>query len=237
MLFTALALIGALLTACKPVADVSPSPSLSPSTTMSPSPSPTPTPTPSPSPSPSPSTLPSPDDGVMARGTWDGNVYTNEDVALRFELPDGWTYYSDEQLADLMGVDNDLLADEDRWLLEAAQLTTVYDMMAINETTGANVVVVYENLKMTPGGTDATIDQYIEAVKMQMEQIASFDYEFVSTISADIAGNSYKGISMAEKSYGFTSDSYYRLQDDYLIGVTVTAMGDTSAADILAYFN
>ena len=39
----------------------------------------------------------------FARGSWDGNVYTNDSLNLTVTVPDGWKIATDEELAAIMG--------------------------------------------------------------------------------------------------------------------------------------
>lgn len=39
----------------------------------------------------------------FARGSWDGNVYTNDSLDLTITVPDGWKIATDEELAAIMG--------------------------------------------------------------------------------------------------------------------------------------
>ena len=40
----------------------------------------------------------------FARGSWDGNVYTNDSLNLTVTVPDGWKIATDEELAAIMGI-------------------------------------------------------------------------------------------------------------------------------------
>ena len=40
----------------------------------------------------------------ISRGEWNGNQYVNEFANIKFNLPSGWSKYSDEQIAQVMNV-------------------------------------------------------------------------------------------------------------------------------------
>ena len=40
----------------------------------------------------------------ISMGNWNNNVYTNDFLGLKFNLPEGWTYSSDEEIAEMMNL-------------------------------------------------------------------------------------------------------------------------------------
>ena len=48
----------------------------------------------------------------FARGSWDGNVYTNDSLNLTVTVPDGWKIATDEELAAIMGITIDSLTEQ-----------------------------------------------------------------------------------------------------------------------------
>ena len=82
----------------------------------------------------------------ISRGEWNGNQYVNEFANIKFNLPSGWSKYSDEQIAQVMNVGVELLNDDQKKLAELAQSMVIYGMVANDDTTKANVSVILEKL-------------------------------------------------------------------------------------------
>ena len=84
----------------------------------------------------------------ISRGEWNGNQYVNEFANIKFNLPSGWSKYSDEQIAQVMNVGVELLNDDQKKLAELAQSMVIYGMVANDDTTKANVSVLLEKPTM-----------------------------------------------------------------------------------------
>ena len=77
------------------------------------------------------------------RGTIENGIYTNTFVGIGCELSDDWTYYSDEQLAELSGVVAES-SEEMQKAMEDGKST--YDMFASAMEGLVTINVVYEDL-------------------------------------------------------------------------------------------
>ena len=107
----------------------------------------TPTPRPQPVETPEPEEEPeeeeyeeAPEDylDMPQRGVWDGRLYENEFLGLRFVLPIGWTALNDDEITDAVGAGAAYAG------VFAAAIHT--DMMAINLQTGESVTIIYERV-------------------------------------------------------------------------------------------
>ena len=87
----------------------------------------------------------------FARGSWDGNVYTNDSLNLTVTVPDGWKIATDEELAAIMGITIDSLTEQGV-SEEFLKAQNTYEMMAQDPTNGSNVIVMAENLTVSVGG-------------------------------------------------------------------------------------
>ena len=76
----------------------------------------------------------------FARGSWDGNVYTNDSLNLTVTVPDGWKIATDEELAAIMGITIDSLTEQGV-SEEFLKAQNTYEMMAQDPTNGSNVIV------------------------------------------------------------------------------------------------
>ena len=81
--------------------------------------------------------------GIVSRGRWDGNIYINEYLHLRFAAPAGWHISCDNEIAENLGQQRDTMPDE-TWELFEEQVFV--DMLATDMLTGTHVQLYYERL-------------------------------------------------------------------------------------------
>lgn len=89
-----------------------------------------------------PSTVTTQNDNGFSIGTVDGKTYRNEFLGLSFTIPDGWTFYTQEQILQLNQLTSNMVSEEIAEALENANV--VYDMFAQELTTGSSINVVLE---------------------------------------------------------------------------------------------
>lgn len=127
---------------------------------------PTPEPTPAPTPEPTPTPTPEPE---YTPGERTETGYTNAALGLQFTLPANMVMASDEEIDAMMAAGAEIMYEDPETgeqMLDYAQLTTVYEMVAVDVTNGSNVMIVCEKLPLEA----TTEEQYIEALRAQMAQ-------------------------------------------------------------------
>ncbi len=175
---------------------------------------------------------------TISRGTLNGNVYSSEFLGIKFTKPDSWIYSSDEQIASVMNVGMDML-DANEFAKKATELASVYDMMAVDSSTGNNISITYENLKMS-GSTDISYDDYIANLKNMMgnlSAITSVGFEEASTI--DLGSQEFTKLA-AHVSYGNVDcDQVYYLKKvgNYMAIIILTVMDGTDETTYEAMFS
>ena len=100
--------------------------------------------------------------GSFTRGKVEDNVYSNEFSGLTFEIPDGWTILSDEEISDTMSAG--LEAGGSSMDADTILNTTTYDCIASDMSTGESFAFIFEDVSRYSGGM--TIDDYINAAKL-----------------------------------------------------------------------
>ncbi len=171
----------------------------------------------------------------LARGTWNEDVYSSEMSELQFTLPEGWVAATDEEIANLMGIAADSFDDKQKWALEAAKLTTVYDMMAQDPVTGNNVIVMFENLSMVIGGAKMSEEDYLEILKKQIENLDTMEYTFSEPYDTTIGGVDYLTVRADEATVGMSQYYMMHKQDKYMVVVVVTD-ADGSVDKVMSLF-
>lgn len=169
----------------------------------------------------------------ISRGEWNGNQYVNEFANIKFNLPSGWSKYSDEQIAQVMNVGVELLNDDQKKLAELAQSMVIYGMVANDDTTKANVSVLLEKptMKITP-------ESYATSLKQQLEAISSIQYKVNETATAKVGSEEYTALTSTASVSGVEiGQSYYiRAEGDYIITIIVTTTGEGQLDTILKCF-
>lgn len=169
----------------------------------------------------------------ISRGEWNGNQYVNEFANIKFNLPSGWSKYSDEQIAQVMNVGVELLNDDQKKLAELAQSMVIYGMVANDDTTKANVSVILEKpaIKITP-------ESYATNLKQQLEAVSSIQYKVNETATAKVGAEEYTSLTSTASVSGVEiGQSYYiRAEGDYIITIIVTTTGEGQLDTILKCF-
>lgn len=169
----------------------------------------------------------------ISRGEWNGNQYVNEFANIKFNLPSGWSKYSDEQIAQVMNVGVELLNDDQKKLAELAQSMVIYGMVANDDTTKANVSVILEKpaIKITP-------ESYATSLKQQLEAVSSIQYKVNETATAKVGSEEYIALTSTASVSGVEiGQSYYiRAEGDYIITIIVTTTGEGQLDTILKCF-
>ena len=102
----------------------------------------------------------------FTRGTVSGSTYVNEFSGIRCELPEGWTFSTEEELSELYG--------EPAHYDENGDVVDCYDAMAQNGN-GASVLFTYENIGL------------LYAVEMSEEDYLSLTLESLRSQLAEVS--------------------------------------------------
>ena len=174
---------------------------------------------------------------AITRGTIDGNIYTSEYAAITFTKPETWTYSTDEQIAEAMNVGADLL-DQSKFQESITDMVSVYDMMVSDPTTGTNIYVSYENLKLT-NNTTISLDGYLDSLESQYTSQSIFEVTIGDRVDATIGEQSYKRASYVMNYNGIEMDqyAYVRKINSFMSVIIVTVCDDTPIAEIEAMFS
>lgn len=170
----------------------------------------------------------------ISMGEWKKNVYINDFLNIKYRLPDGWTRYSDEDMAEIMKLGTELLSNDKQYLAELAKLNLVYYMLANNPATGDNIVVLTEKSAL-----DYTLDYYLDSVKTQLQDVGTLSYEIGDITKENLAGLEYSvlvanasagGISMTQKYYARKIGKYF------LAIIATSKNGEAAIKDIMKAF-
>ena len=167
-------------------------------------------------------------------GEWKGNTYENDFLGIKFNLPQGWKNLTSEEITEMMNLGEELLNDDQKLAAEIAKLTSVYYMVANNPNTGDSVTILSEKLM-----TDVTEENYLNQLKNQLTSVESMEYEIVESSEENVAGKSYKTLSVnANLSGVIVPQKYYIYKlDNYMVCIIVTSIsGESNINTIMKSF-
>lgn len=170
----------------------------------------------------------------FSMGEWNNGVYENKFLGLKFKLPEGWTYSSDEEIAKIMNIGKELLNDDQKAAAEIANLTSVYYIMANNPNTGDNISITTEKPLM-----EVTTEYYLNELKSQLSSVESIKYEVGEVTKETVANTEFDVLTATGKSNGieFTQKYYVRKMDKYFVDILVTDIsGKEDIKNITTYF-
>lgn len=171
-------------------------------------------------------------------GETEGSVYQNSLIGIGYNLEEGWSFYSDEQINELNNITSDMLPEEAKKALEDA--TVVYDMYA-KEDDGLNSIIInFEKINLLQTiAIDLleNFEQLVPTLRSTYENMGytNFTYDICYTaiedenfasvkLSAEINGISVYQTMLQKKCGG------------YLATISATAYYEDTTGDILDNF-
>ncbi len=110
---------------------------------------------------------------AFSKGTVYEDGWESEWAGMRFTAPEGMKMTTEEELDALMGVSADLLSEDlGEAELKYAELTSVKEMMCVDEGTNANVIV---SVDLLPG--KITEELFAQALEETLSNISAMEYE------------------------------------------------------------
>lgn len=156
---------------------------------------------------------------AIARGVIDeNNVYTSEFAGIKFTLPEGWVYSTDEQIANMMNVGVELLNENKDNLSKILEQTAIYDMVANDQTNGTSVMVMFEKSLL-----NVNEEFYLNNVKKGLESVTELDYQITDEITTEtVGGKEYKVLTATVPAYNMVQKYYVVKKGDYFVDILVT---------------
>ena len=165
-----------------------------------------------------------PDSIGFSTGKWDDNIYTNEWLSMKFELPEGWSYMDSSQLPfasdSTYYVGDDSGIENNGWI----RYTTLDGFYVVSTSDYPNISLYFINNYNKSNRYDK-LDENGDAVNgflmaMKNETINLYGKDTAITdMEINLAGKDYKGISAKYYLDGNTcyTDYYAALKGDIII--------------------
>lgn len=111
--------------------------------------------------------------------------------------------------------------------------TTVYEMLATDIKTNDSVILMTEEV-----GDDISIEDYIAALKTQMNSQSGISAEFGNTKTVRVGGGKYTriGYTITYDGYSVGQAMYFMKRGDQMVTICVTAADESSENVIMSCF-
>ena len=154
----------------------------------------------------------------VSLGTWEGNTYSNDFFEIKYNMPDGWSYLSNNDLAKLMDLNFEAYENIDEYTKEVTKQITIYHFSANNPETGDTVQLLSENTIK-----DLTEDYYISALKDEFSNMEAVKYEIIETNTETLGKYIYKSVLIKAVDYDIYQKIYVRKIGKYFINILITS--------------
>lgn len=172
-----------------------------------------------------------PQRGVIADG-----AYTNEAFGISFPVADNLIVCTDEQIAQMLNMGQDMLAEDGTYDvedMEEAMDGAIYDTVIMLSDNQSNVMVMYEDLEET-GAIAYTEEQYAKAVANQLEAMQSMGYESQGITTESIGGTDFTVMTMGAN--GYSQKYYLHKVGGYMIEF-ITTFTEASEAEMNTFMS
>jgi len=163
------------------------------------------------------------------RGETADTVYTNEAMGVSFTAPDGYIFYTDEQIASFYGATAEVLN---------ANSAIIYDMQCGNPATNGSISITFENLTALYGSAISD-DSYLALTTASLRSsFNSTEGVILSRLDQDVIeldGVEYSCVYVTLKVNGteFYETIVIKEQNGYMMECTVAAYDEAEMNSLL----
>ncbi len=173
--------------------------------------------------------------GGISRGSIKGDTYTSATSKLTFTKPSQWRYLTDKELAQALSIAEEAIGEKE-FAKSLNEYPSLIDMMVMDDSTGLNMTVGYENLSVTMGGV-ITEAEYMEAMTDYLKTMG--DMTVGESVTAKLSGQEYLKASCSVEIDGvlMKTDYYIRRIETFMNVITVAYTADIASPDIEKMFS
>lgn len=174
----------------------------------------------------------------FSMGNTESNLYKNDFLGVSFKLPEGWYFYTDEQILELNNIVGEVIDDEAAKQL--ANATVVYDMYAARQDQGCSVNINMEKLNLLQVATldiKQTLEAQIDTIRSAYENMGYTDVK-IQYEKVTVDGKEFDALRLTAKIQGidFYGVSFAFRKSNYLANAFVGSLLEDKTADILGCF-
>lgn len=166
-------------------------------------------------------------------GKWNGHVFENEWLNMKFTVPDSWKIASDEEISSIAGLASDLVkidGTSKEQLEQAMKLKNMYSFIVAEPTGSINAQLMYENLALSIGGTSYDEKKYIDAAVNLLLQQKDYQYKVLEQSSVVIANKTFQAVKLSLYNGAMEQMYYCYKQDNFMVNIIVSYQPTQTAA-------
>ncbi len=177
--------------------------------------------------------------GKVSLGVTEDGIYTNEFLGLSCTLPDGWEFYSRDQILEINNMLSDAAGEEFTEILENAAI--IYDMYASHPTTYSSININMEKITALQAANldlKKTLEGQFSTIESTFANMGYTDIRInYSKITVD--GRSFDGVKLQATLQGveFYEIIFSFQKDNYIANITVGSLKTDTTADLLDRFS
>ena len=166
-----------------------------------------------------------------------GSVYNHSYFGFKCVLPEGWSFYTDEQIAQLQGYTQDMMGQDYADIIEKSG--SAMEMFAAEDSTGGlyTLNVVVEKLPSAALSEEKYVESCLDKTKAALES-AGFQIDVCKAATVQFVGKSHAAIEIHGSYMGV--ELYETLvvvkEGKYLACVTAGSYMENYTSDILGFF-
>lgn len=167
-------------------------------------------------------------------GKWEDNVYSNDFLGLKFNLPEDWESSSKEEIAEMMDLGSELLNDDQKAAAEISKLNAAYYMMVNDPNSIDSIILMSEKSTI-----DYTTEFYINQLKSQLTSVSSIKYTIEGTSKEKVGNVECDALTVSATASGLkTTQRYYVYKiDKYFVAIIATSMdGESGINEMMSNF-
>lgn len=173
------------------------------------------------------------DSGFKGGTVTDNDVYTQESFGITYTAPEGYTFYSDEQIAALYGTTVEVLK---------SNTLIHYDMQCANPATNGSIAITYDDLAGLYGSVisdEAYLSLSQASIKASFESMEGVRITAMDTDTVEIDGKEYNGtyITIDINGKKFYETIFVMERDGYMMSCTAASYDEAELDNILAGFD
>ncbi len=169
------------------------------------------------------------------RGSWDGRTYTNEKLGFTFELPMGWTVYTEKEILKEMGLKPDMYEEDDQLLQAIAMRQIIYDFYVYDQSGVPGVWMLVDNLVQSASGPEIDLQTYADEHKQVLaEHSPKTEIEDYTTMT--VAGQEFLVMPTIPKK-GVYQWYLMAKQGDWVYNFVCTFQGDNGREKTIEFLN
>ena len=175
-------------------------------------------------------------DAALSRGAVNGSVYTNESLKLRFQLPSGWSFYTEEEIAEVNNMTQEMYEslDLEDTIASGGQFMDLFAASASN-LDNVNLILQPADQKVSGVSEKKIFEGSEESLRSQFSA-AGMEVKTYEVLTAKFCGAEKAVLHMEMGMNGYVLQQYQlwiRSDPSYTAVLTISSTSITDPQTIL----